>query len=155
MIPHSKRDRRRSSKVAISRGCLSEEMTICFFASWSSLNVWKNSSWVLSFPIINWISSIKRTSLFLYFSRNSEFFWFFTESISSLVNVSDVTYKTLSSGLVLIIKCAIACIRWVLPSPAPPYMNRGLYICPGVSATASDAAWARLLLVPITNVSNV
>ena len=36
------------------------------------------------------------------FLRNSEFFWFFTESISSLVNVSEVTYKTLRVGSLVI-----------------------------------------------------
>src|ERR671917_2288454 len=34
-------------------------------------------------------------------------------------------------------------------------MNSGLYTMPGVSATASVAAWANLLPAPITNVSNV
>src|SRR5215203_2007463 len=34
-------------------------------------------------------------------------------------------------------------------------MNSGLYTRPGVSATASVAAWANLLPAPITNVSNV
>ena len=68
-------------------------------------------------------------------------------SISSLVNVSLVTYNTFLEGLFSIIKCAIACIRCVLPSPTPPYINRGLYTSPGDSATAKDAAWARLLLL--------
>ena len=34
-------------------------------------------------------------------------------------------------------------------------MKRGLYASPGDSATASEAAWAKLLLLPTTKVSNV
>ena len=47
------------------------------------------------------------------------------------------------------------CIRCVLPSPTPPYRNNGLYTSPGDSATAREAAWAKLLFPPTTNVSNV
>ena len=39
--PHSKRDRRRSSRVSISFGGLSEDMIICFFDSYNVLKVWK------------------------------------------------------------------------------------------------------------------
>ena len=52
---------------------------------------------VLSFPMINWISSMSRTSLFLYFSRNVviassfPFLPIFKASISSFVKVSLVT----------------------------------------------------------------
>ena len=58
------------------------------------LKVWKNSSWVLSFPIINWISSMRRTSLLRYFSLNSVVVMLFLlriASISSLVKVSELT----------------------------------------------------------------
>ena len=60
--PHSNRERSRSSSVGISLGSASEVTTICFCASWSALNVWKNSSWVESLPAMNWMSSIRSTS---------------------------------------------------------------------------------------------
>ena len=44
MRPQRKRPRKRSSKVGMASGMRSEEMTICLFAPWSELNVWKNSS---------------------------------------------------------------------------------------------------------------
>ena len=74
-------------------------------------------------------------------------------SISSLVKVSEVTYSILDFALFFNMKWAMACIRWVLPSPTPPYIKRGLYISPGDSATARAAAWARLLFPPTTKVS--
>ena len=156
--PHSKRDRRRSSRVSISFGGLSEDMIICFFDSYNVLKVWKNSSCVLSLPMMNWISSMRRTSLFLYFSLNSVVVMLFLlriASISSLVKVSEVTYSILDFALFFNMKWAMACIRWVLPSPTPPYIKRGLYISPGDSATARAAAWARLLFPPTTKVSKV
>ena len=60
--PHSNRERSRSSRVGISLGSASEVTTICFWASWSALKVWKNSSWVESLPAMNWMSSIRSTS---------------------------------------------------------------------------------------------
>ena len=60
--PHSKRERRRSSSVGISLGSASEVRTICFWASCSALNVWKNSSCVESFPAMNCTSSMSSTS---------------------------------------------------------------------------------------------
>jgi O-antigen ligase len=42
-----------------------------------------------------------------------------------------------------------------LPRPTPPYINNGLYAFAGDSATAREAAWANLLLLPITKESKV
>jgi len=39
MSPHSKRETRRSSRVARPLGCLSDVMTICFWASYNALKV--------------------------------------------------------------------------------------------------------------------
>ena len=92
-----------SSSVEISLGGLSEVITICLLCWYKSLNVWKNSSCVDSLPITNCMSSMRRTSTFLYFSLN---FYTFLSPIAfmiSFVNVSEVTYKTLKSGLVSII----------------------------------------------------
>ena len=78
---------------------------------------------VLSFPMMNWTSSIRRTSLFLYLSRNLDMdilLLFLMESISSLVKTSLVTYSTRLCGDASITKWAIECIRWVFPRPTPP-----------------------------------
>ena len=63
--PYSKRLRRRSSDLGEFFGReRSLAITICFIDSCSALNVWKNSSWVRSLPVRNWISSIpSRTSV--------------------------------------------------------------------------------------------
>src|SRR5579862_3456900 len=45
--------------------------------------------------------------------------------------------------------------RWVFPSPAPPWMNNGLYERAGISATASVAAWAKRFEDPVTKASKV
>ena len=65
---HSKRVRSLDSSVSMSFGGLSLEMMICFPEVCKWLKVWKNSSCVLSFPIMNWISSINSTSLLRYLS---------------------------------------------------------------------------------------
>src|SRR5436309_10527557 len=57
MSPHSNLDRSLSSRVGISFGGRSDEMTICLLISCSALNVWKNSSFVRSLPARNWTSS--------------------------------------------------------------------------------------------------
>ena len=153
--PISNLDLNLSSNVGISFGGLSLEMIICLFASCNALNVWKNSSCVPSFPAINWISSINKTSTFLYLFLNSSFLSFFIEFISSFVNFSEETYTTFGSSCWHIIWCPIACIKCVLPRPTPPYKNKGLYALAGDSATATHAACANLLLLPITKVSKV
>ena len=51
--PHSNLDFNLSSKKGISLGGLSLEIIICFLSSYRELNVWKNSSCILSFPAIN------------------------------------------------------------------------------------------------------
>src|SRR2546430_5038456 len=48
--PHSKREINRSSSPGISFGGRSEVSTICLCPSNSALNVWKNSSCVISLP---------------------------------------------------------------------------------------------------------
>ena len=63
MSPHSKRERRRSSSCVIALGGRSLESTICLPSSWIALNVWKNSSCVPSLPAMNWMSSMRRTSI--------------------------------------------------------------------------------------------
>ncbi len=61
--PHSNRLRSRSSSAESCLGERSEEMTICFSVSCSTLKVWKNSSWVRSLFSRNWMSSTRSTSV--------------------------------------------------------------------------------------------
>ena len=71
------------------------------------------------------------------------------------MNFSEVTYNILVFLLCTNISFAIACIKWVLPKPTPPYKKSGLYDVAGASATANAAACANLLLFPTTKLSNV
>ena len=62
---------RRSSIPGRFLGATSDVMTICLSAFVRALNVLKNSSWkFFMFMVMNWISSMRRTSIFLYLSRN-------------------------------------------------------------------------------------
>ena len=130
-------------------------MIICFLSSYKALNVWKNSSCTRSFPAMNWISSINKTSIVLYLFLNTSFLLSFIAFIIWLVNFSEVTYRIFADLLFCKILFTIACIKWVLPKPTPPYKNNGLYDSPGLSATAIAAACAKRLLLPTTNVSKV
>ena len=60
--PDWRRERMRSSRSVISAGERSAEITICLPWSIRALNVWKNSSCVLSLPAMNWTSSTINTS---------------------------------------------------------------------------------------------
>src|SRR5438093_100893 len=51
--------------------------------------------------------------------------------------------------------CPMACIKWVLPRPTPPYTKRGLYVRAGACATARLAACAISLFGPTTKDSHV
>ena len=117
--------------------------------------MWKNSSWTLSLPAINWISSINKTSILLYLFLKNSFLLSLIAFINWFVNFSEVTYRTLEFLLFSRILFPIACIKWVLPKPTPPYKNNGLYEFEGSFPTANAAAWANLLLFPTTKVSNV
>src|SRR5437867_11842731 len=75
--------------------------------------------------------------------------------MSSFKNRSAERYITLDAGERRTTSWAIACMRWVLPSPTPPYRKRGLYERDGDSATARAAACANWFEDPTTNVSNV
>ncbi len=55
--PQPRRERIRSSRPDRSDGLRSAEITICRPRSTRVLKVWKNSSWVLSLPLMNWTSS--------------------------------------------------------------------------------------------------
>ena len=154
VIPHSNLLLNRSVRVGMLLGGLSELIIICLLFWCSSLNVWKNSSWVFSLPAINCISSTIKTSTLRYLLENPCFLnrmW----SRKSFIKFSVVVYNIWACGLFLIISLPVACIKWVLPKPTPPYKNRGLYFSPGWLATAWQVAYARSLLDPTIKLSNV
>ena len=72
--------------------------------------------------------------------------------VYSVINSSHVQYNTFLLELA-VIKFPIACIRWVLPRPLLPYINNGLWIRPGASATAIAATFASRLVSPTTKFS--
>ena len=74
-----------------------------------------------------------------------------TESINCCVNFSEEIYNTVLSGYLSLISTPIACAKWVLPRPTPPYINKGLKeVPPGLFATAIPADRANLLESPST-----
>ena len=89
--PHSNLFLSRSSRLLISFGGRSDTRTICLPALCRALNVWKNSSWVLSLPAINWISSISSTSACLYLFWKSPVLFSLMAAIISFVKVSPST----------------------------------------------------------------
>ena len=72
----------RSSSPSSSDGLRSAEITICRPRSTSVLKVWKNSSWVLSLPPMNWTSSTISTSA----ERNSSLKLMVSLKRSALMN---------------------------------------------------------------------
>ena len=129
-------------------------MIICLFWSTKALNVWKNSSWVLSFPPMNCTSSTIKTST----ERNSSLKSIILRSRKACtkryMNCSAERYITLMSGRFDCSSQAIECIKWVFPRPTPPYKNRGLKVTGPASATRFAAAWANSLGLPTTKFSN-
>src|SRR5688500_9512978 len=75
--------------------------------------------------------------------------------MSSFRNRSADRYATRIPGERRRISCAMACMRWVLPRPTPPYRKSGSYDREGDAATARAAACANWFDEPTTNVSNV
>ena len=106
--PQAKRVLSLSSSNFKSLTDLSEEMMICLLELYNSLNVWKNSCCVAAAFSKNWISSIIKTSTFLYFALkvliNSKFSLSLlrTTLIKSLTKSSLVTYKTFKLVLFII-----------------------------------------------------
>ena len=96
--PHSKRLRSRSSRVTSCLGGRSEESTICLLALCRVLKVWKNSSCVDSLLARNWMSSTSRMSMSRYRLRNASALPSRIELMNSLVNSSELTYRTRVPG---------------------------------------------------------
>ena len=120
-IPHSKRERRRSSKFSRFPGARSLVMTIWFEFMWRSLKVLKNSSCVPSLRCKNCISSIRSRSVVRYFVRKPCADVRLTiDSTYSFMKVSDVTYNTFFSGWLAESRLPIACNKCVLPNPTSP-----------------------------------
>ena len=76
-------------------GARSLEITICLLALCSVLNVWKNSSWVPSLFSRNWMSSTRSTSTSRYRRRNPSCLPSRIMLMKSLVNSSELTYRTM------------------------------------------------------------
>ena len=53
------------------------------------------------------------------------------------------------------IRFPTACIKWVLPKPTPPDMNKGLYAFPGLLDTCKAAALASWFDLPSTKESKL
>ena len=62
---------------------------------------------------------------------------------------------TLLKGFLFFISCAIACIKWVLPNPTPPYKNKGLNGTSLASETLLAAAKASSFGFPTMKFANV
>ena len=58
--------------------------------------------------------------------RKSSIFCSRIELMKSLVNFSLVAYRIRLRGNLTETALPMACIRWVLPSPTPPYRKSGL-----------------------------
>ena len=71
------------------------------------------------------------------------------------MKLSAVRYRTRRSGLLARICQAIACIRWVLPRPTPPYRNSGLKGASPASLARWQAAAASSLDLPTTKFPKV
>ena len=71
------------------------------------------------------------------------------------LNFSADKYLIFSFGLTLFFCHAIACIKWVLPNPTPPYKNKGLNGTSCESATLLQAEKANSLDFPTTKSLNV
>ena len=119
-IPHWNRLTKRLSSLFISLAGRSLDKQSWRWLSNSSLNVWKNSSWVRSLPSRNWMSSISNTSTFRYNRRNESREFSRMARRKLLVNFSQDMYTTFASGLFDWMVCAMACIKCVFPSPVSP-----------------------------------
>src|SRR5882724_1305965 len=79
--PHSNREINRSSSPGISFGGRSEVSTICLCPSNSALNVWKNSSCVISLPSRKCTSSTRKRSTRVHYFGAEQFINEVIESI--------------------------------------------------------------------------
>src|SRR3989338_121107 len=91
IIPPSKRERNRSSSVAMACGGRSDDMMIWLFFWYNVLNMWKNSSCIFSVRAINCISSIIKQSTVRYLSFNEFISWFLKASTTSVIYFSEGT----------------------------------------------------------------
>ena len=151
--PHPNLDLILSSIPSRSTGDLSAEIITWWLWSINVLKVWKNSSCVESFPAINWMSSIIKTSTDLNCCLNAIVSLNLKALINWYINFSAERYKTFLSGQLLLISKAIACSKWVLPRPTPPYKNKGLKETFLLSVILLAAAYASSLDGPTTKFS--
>ena len=122
--PPANRDLILSCTLSSFIGVLSADIIIWDPLSIRLLKVWKNSSCKLSFPLINWISSIIKTEDFLKKSLKFTISFFFIDFIKWYINLSADMNITLFSDWS---SSPIALRRCVFPKPTPPQIYKGLY----------------------------
>ena len=124
--PHDRRDRMRGAIPSRSCGARSEVITSRRPAVMISFIVWKNSSCVESLPAMNWTSSISSRSALRSRCLKPIVSFSFSARMNSTMNFSADIETTRAPRLCARKVWPIACSRWVLPRPVPPWMNSGL-----------------------------
>ncbi len=99
---------------------------------------------------MNWTSSIISTSTERNWSLNATVSLNRKARMNWYMNFSADMYSTRRCGCFSRRFQAMACIRWVLPRPTPPYRNSGLNGTVSLSATRRAAAKASSLGLPTT-----
>ena len=124
--PQDRRDRMRGAMPSRSCGARSEVITSRRPAVMISFIVWKNSSCVESLPAMNWTSSISSRSALRSRCLNPIVSFSFSARMNSTMNFSADIETTRAPRLRARKAWPIACSRWVLPRPVPPWMKSGL-----------------------------
>ena len=102
------------------------------------------------------MSSISKTSAFLYTFEKSMDLFSWILAMKSFVNFSEDAKTTFSCFFPLINVLAIECSRWLLPKPTPPYIISGLKsLEPGFLETFRAAFFAKTLFGPSMKDSKV
>ena len=136
-----------------SCGARSEVITSRRPAVMISFIVWKNSSCVESLPAMNWTSSISSRSALRSRLLKPIVSFSFSARMNSTMNFSADIDTTRRRGRRARKSWPMACSKWVLPRPVPPWMNNGLKLTVSAVASVWAAVAATSLALPTTNVS--
>ena len=137
-----------------SCGARSEVITSRRPAVMISFIVWKNSSWVESLPAMNWTSSISSRSAERSRLLKPIVSFSLSARMNSTMNFSADIETTRADGRRSRKAWPMACSRWVLPRPVPPWMNNGLNATRLGGGERPAAVAATSLALPTTKVSN-
>ena len=107
-----------------SCGARSEVITSRRPAVMISFIVWKNSSCVESLPAMNWTSSISSRSALRSRCLKPIVSFSFSARMNSTMNFSADIDTTRAPRLRARKAWPMACSKWVLPRPVPPWMNK-------------------------------